>query len=543
MQNFRELREGGYLYVDKTDMISQILTQGAKAYLYTRPRRFGKSLNLSMLDAFFNIEYKGDNPYFEGLKVSDGGRCDEHMNAYPVVFFDFKTLGVRSLSTFESDLVDEFSSLYRHYGYLQDSDRLDPQDRRYISETMDGVVEPIRLRKALANLIGYLHRHHGTPVVVLLDEYDNPIHNSYGKPHFEDILDYMRDILSSALKNKESYLKFGVVTGVMQIAKESIFSGLNNLKVNDVLSIDFDEVFGFTSDEVRSILSEYGYSDSFDVAREWYDGYRFGDSEIYNPWSVLEFVSNRCEPDSYWAGTSGNDILEMLISGDASGTLDDLTVLAEGGSIPHKVQKSITLQDLGSEMGDLYSIMVMSGYLTASRGGCGTPMVSIPNQEVARVLSDMILRRRNLSAPAYVGRLGDSLIKGDLGMVERSLYELFASAAGNAMLNDGHSYQAYITGLLMHLFGRYEVKADFEEGNGRYDIRMKRRYGAFPNIVIELKRTSIDASDAKAESDAGKALQQIKDRDYTHGMTGRTLLYGISFRNKMPLIVSEEMNL
>ena len=161
MQNFRELREGGYLYVDKTDMISQILTQGAKAYLYTRPRRFGKSLNLSMLDAFFNIEYKGDNPYFEGLKVSDDGGCDEHMNAYPVVFFDFKTLGVRSLSTFESDLVDEFSSLYRHYGYLQDSDRLNPQDRRYISETMDGVVEPIRLRKALANLIGYLHRHHG----------------------------------------------------------------------------------------------------------------------------------------------------------------------------------------------------------------------------------------------------------------------------------------------------------------------------------------------------------------------------------------------
>ena len=537
------MRKGAYLYVDKTDMISQILMDNAEVHLYTRPRRFGKSLNLSMLDAFFNIEYKDDNPHFEGLKVSNDEGCLKHMNAYPVVFFDFKTLRVGSKYTFESDLKDEFSRLYRRYGYLLESDNLDAQEKRYISEVMGGIVEPIRLRKALLNLTECLHKHHGIPVIVLLDEYDNPIHNSYGKPHFDEILSYMRDMLSFALKNKESHLKFGVITGVMQIAKESIFSGLNNITVNNILSRDFDEVFGFTSDEVMSILSEYGYQDSFDVAREWYDGYRFGNSEIYNPWSVLEFVSNRCTPKSYWAGTSGNDILEDLITGAISGLQDDLDILAEGGPIPHEIQESITLQDLGSEEGDVYSVMVMSGYLTTGVNKYGTPTVSIPNQEIARELGKMILRRRNMSAPTHVGALGDSLIKGDLDAIGHSLYELFASSAGTAMLNDEHSYQAYITGLLMHLFGRYEVKADFEEGNGRYDIRMKRRYGAFPNVVIELKRTPTDASDAKAESDAGQALQQIKDRDYTHGMTGRTLLYGISFRNKMPLIVFEEITL
>lgn len=378
---------------------------------------------------------------------------------------------------------------------------------------------------------------------MLFDEYDNPIHNSFGKPHHEYVLNVMRDMLSSALKNKDAYLKFGVVAGVMQIAKESIFSGLNNLKVNNVLSMDFDEVFGFTSEEVMSILSEYGCSDRFDVAKEWYDGYRFGDSEIYNPWSVLEFIAHRCEPDSYWAGTSGNNVLEDLISNSMPGTLDELDVLARGDPLPHAIQKSITFQDLGSEDGDIYSLMVMAGYLTTGIDEYGTTTVSIPNQEISRVLSQMILRRRNVSAPVYVGAFGNSLIKGDLDTIQHSLYELFASAAGNAMLNDEHSYQAYIIGLLMHLFGRYEIKADFEEGNGRYDIRMKSRSASYPNVVIELKRTPIDASDRIAMSDAREALRQIRDRDYTHGMTGRTLLYGISFRNKMPLVQFEETHL
>ena len=328
----------------------------------------------------------------------------------------------------------------------------------------------------------------------------------------------------------------------MQISKESIFSGLNNLEVDNVLSYDFDEMFGFTSDEVMTICEEYGHPDKFEEAKEWYDGYRFGDAEVYNPWSVLRYVKNGFKPNTYWAGTSGNDIIDKLISNSMEGTWDELDILATGGAIPHMVQESITLKDMGSIDGDLYSIMVMAGYLTTGFKN-KVHVVSIPNQEIARVLSRMIVSKKSVLLPSLVDALGDSLIEGDMEAIGWNLYELFASSAGNAMLNDEHSYQAFITGMLMHLFGRYEVKADFEEGNGRYDIRMKRRSGMHPNVVIELKRTPIDASDAKAESDAKEALKQIKDRDYTHGMTGRTLLYGISFRNKMPTIVTETLHL
>jgi len=524
-------------------MISQILDDGAEVFLYTRPRRFGKSLNLSMINEFFNIDRPDNSDLFEGLKISQYGEYDGYRNSHPVISFTFKDLNQKNKDEFDERLSDKLSQLYSRYPYLENSDRLGAADREYYLDVVKRSVSVTGLGQSLFKLSRMLHMHHGKRVVILIDEYDNPLHNSYGGSIHEHVLEVIRDILSSALKSDESHLEFGVVTGVMQIAKESIFSGLNNLKVNNVLSDDFDEMFGFTTDEVVAILSEYGYPDRFDVAREWYDGYRFGDSEIYNPWSVLEFVSNRCNPKSYWAGTSGNDILETLISGTVSVVQDDLTTLAKGGSIPHKVQESITLQDLGSEDGDVYSIMVMSGYLTTGRNECGNHTVSIPNQEIARVLSEMILRKRNISAPTHVGTLGDSLIRGDLDGIRHSLYELFASAAGNAMLNDEHSYQAYITGLLMHLFGRYEIKADFEEGNGRYDIRMKRMRGTYPNVVIELKRTPIDASDVKAESDAEKALQQIKDRDYCHGMTGDTLLYGISFRNKAPTIVYERIHL
>ena len=387
-----------------------------------------------------------------------------------------------------------------------------------------------------------LYAHHGKKVIILLDEYDNPIHNAYGKEFHKDIIDIMRGILSSALKGNDA-LMFGVITGVMQIAKESIFSGLNNLRVNNVLSTKYDEIFGFTNDEIKAICEEYGHPEKYPEAKEWYDGYRFGNTEVYNPWSILNYIDEGFVPRPYWAGTSGNSILDDLFESATPEMWEEFRELSEGKTILYSVNPTITFQDLRTNMRNIYSLLVMSGYLTVKVDDIGKSCILIPNGEMANVFGKMIIDRMDINGSMFIGTLAKAFIQGLPSMIETELYDLFASSAGNAMLNDEHSYQAFITGMLMFLNGKYTVKADFEEGNGRYDIRLERRYGDFPNIVIEIKRIPIDSSDDSARSAAESALEQIRNRDYIHGLTGNTLLYGIAFRNKRPTVISERLYL
>ena len=539
VQDFKEIRDSNLLYIDKSDMISQILSEGAVAYLYTRPRRFGKSLNLSMLDAFFNIRYPKDNKWFDGLKVTECIECQEHKNAYPVIYFDFKELGVASTEMFDVDLKLKISDLYRQHKYILNSEILDDLDKQYFKDVLEEKVEPLKLRKSISALSRMLCEHHGKKVIVLFDEYDNPMLNAYGKEFHRNIIQFMKDIMTSVFKGNES-LEFGVITGITQIAKESIFSGLNNLKVDNILSTKYDEMFGFTNDEVKSICTEYGHPEKYPEAKEWYDGYRFGDADIYNPWSVINYIDEGFKPQTYWAGTSGNSILNDLFELSSHEMWSEFRRLAQRERILYTVTPTITFQDIIANERNIYSMLVMSGYLTARVEADGRTFVSIPNGEMANVFGNMIMNRMNVDS-VYVGSLSKAFISGNESAIEQYLYDMFASSAGNAMLNDEHSYQAFITGMLMYLFGKYSVKADFEEGNGRYDIRLERKYGDFPNVVIEIKRIPTDSSDETATSVAEKALEQIKDKDYLHGLTGNTLLYGIAFRNKKPTVLSERM--
>jgi len=539
VQDFKEIRDSNLLYIDKSDMISQILSEGAVAYLYTRPRRFGKSLNLSMLDAFFNIRYPKDNKWFDGLKVTECKECLEHKNAYPVIYFDFKELGVASTEMFDVDLKLKISDLYRQHKYILNSEILDDLDKQYFKDVLEEKVEPLKLRKSISALSRMLCEHHGKKVIVLFDEYDNPMLNAYGKEFHRNIIQFMKDIMTSVFKGNES-LEFGVITGITQIAKESIFSGLNNLKVDNILSTKYDEMFGFTNDEVKSICTEYGHPEKYPEAKDWYDGYRFGDADIYNPWSVINYIDEGFKPQTYWAGTSGNSILNDLFELSSHEMWSEFRRLAQRERILYTVTPTITFQDIIANERNIYSMLVMSGYLTARVEADGRTFVSIPNGEMANVFGNMIMNRMNVDS-VYVGSLSKAFISGNESAIEQYLYDMFASSAGNAMLNDEHSYQAFITGMLMYLFGKYSVKADFEEGNGRYDIRLERKYGDFPNVVIEIKRISTDSSDETATSVAEKALEQIRDKDYLRGLTGNTLLYGIAFRNKKPTVLSERM--
>jgi len=540
VQDFKKICDSNLLYVDKTDMISQILSEGADVYLYTRPRRFGKSLNLSMLDAFFNIRYPKDNKWFDGLKVSECKECQEHKNAYPVIYFDFKDLDAESYESFLIKLKKKLSDLYSQYEYLITSTALNEMDIEDFTNVFKRTIDVSELGYSLFNLSKMLYKHHNKKAIILLDEYDNPLHNAFGKTFQDNIIRIMRELMSSALKGND-FLEFGIVTGIMQIAKESIFSGLNNLKVNNIFSAKYDEMFGFTDDEVKAICEEHGHPEKYEEAKDWYDGYHFGNSEVYNPWSVLSYVDEGFVPQSYWAGTSGNSILNDLLESATPEMWDEFRMLAEDVPVKYNVDPAVTFQDLQSNERNVYSMMTMSGYLTATFDDDARSYISIPNKEMSSEFARLVLARvdRNMSSDVRV--LCDAFVRGDVSAISDRLTDLFMSSAGNAMLNDEHSYQAFITGMLMYLFGKYSVKADFEEGNGRYDIRLERKYGDFPNVVIEIKRIPTDSSDDSAVSVAEKALEQIKKKDYLHGLTGNTLLYGIAFRNKKPTVLSERM--
>ena len=395
---------------------------------------------------------------------------------------------------------------------------------------------------ALYNLSSMLHKHHGKKVIILLDEYDNPINNSYGKPFQQDVVGLMRELLSSALKGNDS-LHFGVVTGVMQIAKESIFSGLNNLRVNNIFSNNFDESFGFTDAEVRSILEDNGHPEKYPEAKEWYDGYRFGDKDVYNPWSIINYVQFRFEPGPYWAGTSGNDIMHTLLDRLDDNGFKELQDLASGKGLIKSIDPQVTLSDLKNSRNSIYSMMVMSGYLSAIPHD-DMYELRLPNGEMYKVFSRMIVdhldeRISEADSAKHIYSISKALLSNDVDGLEKALYNLFADSIGYQLLSNESHYQMFLTGILMSIRRGYSVSAEFENGKGRYDILLESLVPTNPHVVIEIKHTKSDADDDTMSKDAERALSQIKDRDYIHGLKGDILLYGIAFRGKEPRIVSD----
>ncbi len=541
-QDFKKVRDSDWLYVDKTGLIHDVLFGPSEVTLFTRPRRFGKSMNLSMLDAFFNLEYPEDNTWFDGLVVTKCPKCMAHKNKYPVIHLDLRGIGVTDVDEFIRDLTYNISSLYQKYEYLLDSDTICSINKKDFEEYRNGDANPISLRWSLLTLSKMLEKYHGQRVVILVDEYDDAIQNAFGTDVQEFVLKMIGDILSRALKGNDS-LEFAVITGVTQIPQESIFSGFNNVIVNNIFSSDSDDCFGFTETEVKELLDEYERPDKLDEIRSWYDGYRFGDADLYNPWSILRYVSNGFKPGKYWASTSKNEILGTLLENADEDVFDNLRTLSQGGTIFSYVDPVVTFDSIMYGSGNIYSMMLASGYLTAVSEGGGYRL-SIPNMEMYKVFGHFLDRytksETNLPNNTWdTNKLSEAIINNRTDEVGSLLYELFSGTLGSAMLVNEHVYQAFITGLLMELSGLYCVTAEFESGNGRYDIMLERRSGEGPNVLIELKRCHTDANQESAESMAYSALEQIRQRDYSHGLMGRTLIYGIAFRGKNPVVVSD----
>lgn len=343
-----------------------------------------------MIDAYLNMRYAG-NHWFDDLMISDLRPEDPKKNHYPVLYLDLKSMDTSSLDAFINDFRLQVSRLCKTHPELAMSDRLDDDSRSIFDDLLRRRSDSTALRRSLLLLTEMLHTHYGRKAIVLIDEYDDPVNRAYGKSQQREIMDCVRDIMSSCMKGNQS-LEFAVVTGVLQIAKESIFSGLNNIKVNNILSTDMDEMFGFTPAEVERLCSDYGHPERFEEARDWYDGYRFGNAEIYNPWSILSYVDSGFSPNTYWAGTSGNSIIDTLLSQTDADTDSQILSLSEGNSIESRMDPEVTFSDISGGSDRVYSIMAMSGYLrVVSDGRYGT--FSIPNREMFDVFASRIAER------------------------------------------------------------------------------------------------------------------------------------------------------
>ena len=538
VQSFREIRENNLYFIDKTELIDSILTaRGTKAFLFTRPRRFGKSLNLSMIDAYLNKNYR-DNSWFDDLEISELRPDDPEKNAYPVIMLDMKNLTVRTYETFIRRLRGAISDICNSFIELKDSDKQTDEDRELFVNLKTKKSDDDDLCISLMKLTSMLHKEYGKKVVVLIDEYDSPINNSYGKDFQHDVLEIIRDLLSSVLKGNES-LAFGVVTGVMQIGKESIFSGLNNLKVNNILNPEMDEMFGFTADEVKELCDYYGHPDKFDEAKEWYDGYHFGNSDVYNPWSVLNYVDSNFRPEAYWGGTSGNNIIDDMLMIPEPEVYEGLVKLGSGEAVNSEMRMTVTFSDISSGTSGIYQVMAMTGYLTAIPSDYGYDL-RLPNKEMYSVFAEIILGKIDKMGIGQSTReFCKAILSNDTEEIHSKLENILMKCTSLRILDKESAYQCLVLGILMNLEGNYRITADHESGEGFHDIRMERIRGKSPNVVIEIKRTRKNARPETLQSAAEGALKQIHDRKYAYGLSGETILYGIAFTSKTPYIVSE----
>ena len=533
--NFRKIRENDGYYVDKTELIKDILSKrNTDVFLFTRPRRFGKSLNISMLDAFFNLRYKG-NKWFDGLKIQDDEESMTQVNDNPVISITMKDLDDNSFNVFLDDFRLKIQEVCRSYEYLRRWDTESGLKQSFV-DLYDGKVGLSGLKRSLRDISCALEEYHGKKVIILIDEYDDPMNRTFGKNIQKDVIAFMRDLMSNALKTNPA-LRFGVVTGVMQIAKESIFSGLNNLYVNNVMSNDFSEYFGFTESEVVDMLDFYGHPEKMDEVREWYDGYRFGSHDIYNPWSLLNYIAKGFIPDSYWAGTSGNSIIESLVDVADDETMDDLRALASGGAVVTGMRSDMVYSDIEGNPDLAYPVMVMSGYLNARMDDDGCHL-SIPNKEVYSVYRDAILpKERGSIYTKDIRNLYNAMKGNDDESIRIHLNDLIKDVLSARILDNEHVYQAFLIGMMMGFCGNYRIYGDTREtGEGYADIIFERISGTGPNMIVEMKRS---ADEGALKKDAELALMQIHSKDYVHGIDGKVLLYGISFFKKSSYIISE----
>ncbi len=540
--DFEQVRKE-YYFVDKSRFIRQFLDRHAAVTLFTRPRRFGKTLMLSMMRYFFDIEKAEEHrKLFDGLAIADDAEAMKEQGTRPVVFLTLRGLKLSSWEKMERGFQLLLSQLYRPFHFLMKEDGLNETDRKEFEEIHRGEADLAVLMDALGLLLRLLHQHYGRKAVLLLDEYDVPIQQGWHYGFYKEAIEFMRVLLTTALKTNPS-LDFAILTGVLRISKESIFSDLNNLKVDSVLSSSYPEAFGFTPRDVKSMARDFDCLDKMPELRYWYDGYRFDGKEIYNPWSVLNYFDAGCEPDAYWVNTSGNSILQGMMEHSDDETWDKLQGVMQGKPIRTKIRDNFIYSEIYKSPQALYTMLVTTGYLTCqsfrrSDFGLKAELV-LPNRELLSLYRMEVLDRFHTERLSMdIEDLMQAFLDGDLATAQRGLSEYLKVLASSFDTGEKESfYHGFVLGMTAVLVPDYEVQSNKEAGYGRFDV------AAFPKdvqntgLIFEFKTAETeDALDAKAD----EALAQIAERDYEASFRVRGIekvqRYGAAFCGKKVLL-------
>ena len=549
VENFKEIIDENYYYVDKTMLIEDVLSD--KVMLYTRPRRFGKTLNMSMLYYFFSNKEK-DNAYlFNGLKVSENKEILKHQNQYPVIFLTLKDLKYTNFSDAKKGYYAIIQTVIDNYEELFESEKVSLINKKRINTYLNDQVDDVQLQNALYFISLALKQHYHQKVIILIDEYDVPLQSAYKHGYYDEMTNFLRSVLSPALKTNNA-LERGVLTGCLRIAKESIFTGLNNFTVRMITDFEASNCFGFTQKEIDDLLNYYGLSNKREEMKEWYDGYLFGQTDIYNPWSSLNYIkkiltNKNYQAISFWANTSGNDLVRQYIENSTSNMKAEFEELINGKSITKNVSPELTYREMNfvskKDMNDdVYSFLLYTGYLKIKdkvyddkgREISNTYELVIPNQEVHRIYKDIFMKWFE----NYQGERRNEFIELLLNYKEKEAQKVLNQILQNSISyydNYESFYHGFMTGFLKA--DGYDIKSNRESGDGRFDIAILPNDMDDRAIIIECKHSK---SLNELRTNSAKAAQQIIDQRYIEGIKEKgyqnIIGYGISFYKKQCII-------
>ena len=555
IENFQDMRKFNFYYIDKTNLIEQLLDNWSKVTLFTRPRRFGKTLNMSMLRSFF--ELGTDKSLFDGLYISKNKElCEEHMGKYPVIFFSLKSVEGLKFENARYRIIEMIGREAQRYEFLAESDKLSENEKAQYKAlialdngkyTMDDDI----LISGIQMLSHLLYKHYGQKTVILIDEYDVPLDKAFENGYYKEMVSLIRGIFGMALKTNDS-LQFAVLTGCLRISKESIFTGLNNFEVLSILNTQYDEAFGFTEGEVKQILEDYNLSDHYPDVKEWYDGYHFGNTDIYCPWDVIRYCKNLCAdpvalPEDFWSNSSGNAMVRRFIDKADIRTKNEIERLIAGEDIEKDISQELTYDEIDKSIENLWSVLFTTGYLTHK--GCtesGRYRLAIPNKEVRNLFIRKI-REWFSDVTRNDGKTLEEFCNAFVDKDPRKIEQIFGDYLWNTIsIRDTATAKAkkenFYHGILLGLLGykaSWLIKSNAESGTGYSDILVEvpdNRTG----IVIELKY----ADDGDMDSACSRALEQIEEKDYVDklrqdGMRN-FIRYGIAcFKKDCKVVIGE----
>ena len=529
-----------YYYVDKTLLIRDFVDTLPKVSLFTRPRRFGKTLNMDMLRVFFEKTEEDTSCWFKDKKIwSCGEAYRKHQGRYPVIFLTFKDVKYSTWENALSDISEIIRMEYSRHAELRESGKCTEYEKSFYAKIISGDAEEVELARSLSVLSAMLHKHAGMPAVIIIDEYDTPIQQGHEAGYYKEVIGFIRNLFSGAFKDNP-HLAYGFLTGILRVAKESIFSGMNNLKVNTIMDDRFSAYFGFTENEVEEMLAYYGCPEKMPEAKSWYDGYRFGNSDVFNPWSIINYADEHFFPKTFWQSTGSNAIIGDILKTATPETMESLKKLLQGGQVTTYVDTGVIYPEILHNPSSIYSFLLMTGYLkndgiSPQSDGNYICNVSIPNREISYVYEKEILTRWGIpETESTVARIQQAFYEQDEAKLAKCIEEYLRQTVSFFDTTDEIFYQGLVLGFIAILNNRYFVRSNRESGEGRFDIQLIPKNNSLPGILMELKVSKDENADLRKLAE--DALLQIEQNRYETEMLSQGIKnifqYGVAFRKK-----------